>query len=452
MNTVLICNMAFYLSPYVVMMTYDLRDRIPSKLKKFVSNVGMVFLISTFIYSVISLIHYGYTKNGGYVTFGGFIPTYLLTFYVLSVLISVLACYMTSYSLYESLHLGFLISYVTSFYWEVPENIFWQIKRGYHPAILLAMLGAFPYIWLNKKIGWEKNRKNMSLILFGWATTTLGVLTLKSNVYTTPTGGLYFLGCRAVCLLILVKIFVLKDIVEINPIRLLLYSMWALRYAVKGNWRLGTEIAYWDYEINHNRPEGWCLPSIAKYLYKGLDLIEKEFDINGRDIKVLELGPGPRSRLTEDYDKGRFDLVAVDPLADEFKKHLDGRDFLYQGYAETMNNAFPPESFHLSYASNSLDHTQDIQQSFQNMVDLTKVGGMIIVQGNIREGERLNWMGIHKYSIWIEDGDIIYITKDGYQFNLTENVGLTLVAHREAIKKNNQWYSIMYRKVKSSSM
>ena len=212
MNLVLICNLVFYISPYVVMILYDLRDKIPNKLKKFTGNAGIVFLVCGSIYSVVSLAYYGYTKNGNYVTvFNGFIPTYLLTFYILSVLVTVVACYITNRGWYESLHLGFLISYVASFYWEVPENIFWQIKRGYHPAILLAMLGAFPYIWLNKKIGWEKTRKNISLVLLGWSTTTLGVLTLESNVYTTPIGGLYFLFCRVVCLLVLIKIFILKD-------------------------------------------------------------------------------------------------------------------------------------------------------------------------------------------------------------------------------------------------
>ena len=138
----------------------------------------------------------------------GFIPAYLALFYSISVVLCVYVLYKKGHSYYHSLLLGFLIAYVSSFYWELPENIFWQLKRGYHPAIIFVVLGVFPYIWLDKRLGWEKNRRNIFLVILGWMSTTIGVLTMESNVYTTPTGGVYFLFCRVVCLLVLIRIFI----------------------------------------------------------------------------------------------------------------------------------------------------------------------------------------------------------------------------------------------------
>lgn len=446
MNLVLICNLIFYISPYIVMVLYNLKDKIPSRAKTVIKISGFVIVLVTFSLSSMYLIWRGYTTGGEYVTVFGYMPTYLLVFYSFSAIIGILAFYIVGYSSYDSLQLGFILAYVVSFYWEIPENIFWQLRRGYHPAMILALLGVFPYIWLDKTIGWYRNKKNVALILAGWATTTLGVLTLKSNIYTGPMEALYFLLCRAVGLLILIKIFALKDI-SLNLTRSIIYLKWGLIYAVRGNWAIGSEMAYWDYEINYVQPKGWILPLISKDVRRAVETLSTKFNVSGREIKVLELGPGPRSRLTDLYDKEQFDLVAVDILADPYKKHLNGRKFLLQCSAETVGRYFPKETFHMFYSSNALDHCQDIQTSFQTMIDLTKVGGFVIIQGNIREGERLHWIGLHKYSIWIEDGNIMCDTRDGEQFMLNESMDLKLLKYRERVLADNSWYSVMYCKM-----
>ena len=205
---VFFCNLLFYLSPYVAMILYDLSSRIPGKIKTVLSKVFGIVLGLAFLLSAIEFLILGYVNGNGFIAlFDSFIPTYLALFYAVSTIFCVVILYLEGHSIYHSFLFGFLISYVNSFYWEVPENIYWQLVRGYHPAIIFVLLGAFPYIWLDKKLGWKKNRRNVLLVLLGWVTTTLGVLTLKSNIYTSPTEALYFLFCRGVCLLVLIKIF-----------------------------------------------------------------------------------------------------------------------------------------------------------------------------------------------------------------------------------------------------
>jgi len=191
------------------MMLYELRDNIPSRLKRHVGNIGILLFVIMFAFSTGLLAYHGYVKDGEFTELFNFIPIYLLLFYALGGLITILAFYVTNRSRYDSLLLGFLVAYVASFYWEIPENIFWQLKRGYHPALLLVLLGVFPYIWLDKRLGWKRSRGNILLVLLGWASTTFGVLITPSNIYTTSFGVLYFLFCRVLCLLVLVKVFIL---------------------------------------------------------------------------------------------------------------------------------------------------------------------------------------------------------------------------------------------------
>lgn len=213
MNIVYIRNMVFFLSPYLFMALFDLSPKLPVKLKK-------LFFISFWIgYLVILLptLYITFTKGfiipnlaeSKFLT----IPTYLIIFYLFSILVCE-----TTYFLSHGkdpwvrpICFGFLLSYVNSFYWEVPENIFWQIKWGYHPAIIFTVLGAFPYIWLNNRIGWKKTPQNILLVLFGLSTTTFGVLTMPSNIYTNVFGIWYFLFCHIVCLWVLLVIFIWKS-------------------------------------------------------------------------------------------------------------------------------------------------------------------------------------------------------------------------------------------------
>jgi len=225
----------------------------------------------------------------------------------------------------------------------------------------------------------------------------------------------------------------------------MLYLKWVFRYALKGNWALGTEMAFWDEESKKDRQKEWMQPMHSD-IKPAIEEIKKVFN---EKIVVLELGPGPRSRLTEGFREQLFDLVAIDPLADTYKKHLGGNEFLVHGYGETVDKLFSPESFHMTYASNSLDHSKDPFLCFQNMISLTKVNGYIMVQGGIKEGSRANWLGLHKHNMWIEGEDLFCCSRYGIPVNLNTGCPIEFVASRHALIEGYPWFSITYRRVSS---
>lgn len=220
------------------------------------------------------------------------------------------------------------------------------------------------------------------------------------------------------------------------------YVKWVLRYLLKGNWRLGTEMAFWDVELNKIRPEGWIEP-MFKDVYPALETLKRTFD---EHPIILELGPGPRSRLTEGYDKKLYDLVAVDPLADEYRRNLKGREFLLQGKGEEVNKIFPEETFHMTYASNVLDHVEDPVQCFINMYRLTKIGGIIMVQGNEREGTRMNWAGLHQHDLSIYNRSLCLESHTGFRCLIDKGLGISVLNARRSYLDGNPWFSISWRR------
>ncbi len=225
--------------------------------------------------------------------------------------------------------------------------------------------------------------------------------------------------------------------------KLSIYMKWVIKYALKGDWALGTEMAYWDDELTNNRPEGWIEPMHGDVI-PAISLLKETFR---ERIRVLELGPGPRSRLTEPHRKKLFGLVAVDPLADDFKKYLGGEDFLVHGHGETVDELFSPQTFHMCYASNVLDHSKDPAQCFRNMIELTRIGGLIMVQGNVNEGDRTKWSGLHKYNMWMQGDKLMCSTSDGDVVELTVGVALERVDGRETLLDGNPWFSVTYKRV-----
>ena len=123
-----------------------------------------------------------------------------------------------------------------------------------------------------------------------------------------------------------------------------------------GSFGESSELLFWKVTLR-TVDSNWTQPMHEIEVNVALDEIKKEFGVSGTGVKVLELGPGPRSRLTTGYDKGMFSLIAVDPLAVYYKREFNGREFLWPGGAEDIQRIFPNSYFDIVYASNSIDHS-----------------------------------------------------------------------------------------------
>lgn len=180
-------------------------------------------------------------------------------------------------------------------------------------------------------------------------------------------------------------------------------------------------------------------------------LMEKYFP-DETPYKVIELGSGPLSTLGHGVDKGVLDVMAVDPLADEFgmlyKKHkvTDFPIKPVRGSGETLDELFPNESFHLAYVRNALDHTVDIMLSLKNLVRTVKTNGFIILSHIVREGSRENWSEAHQWDLELTSNGLVAFDPNGGEFQLQKSNDLEFVhVYYESVYLS-RWMNTIFKK------
>ena len=198
------------------------------------------------------------------------------------------------------------------------------------------------------------------------------------------------------------------------------------------------ELLYWKHKIP-KYPQNWSQEMQLKDMYYAVKYIEDKFKITGKDIKCMDLGSGPRSRLTAGYDAGKFDLLAIDPLAYEYVTEFGGRDFLRVGNGEYLEDYFDKNTQHIVYICNALDHSKSPQKTIESITNVLKDNGLLIVCGNINNGDLSKWLGPHQHNLWIENNELRWQNKEmkekGKFINITDKHLYT------CIKQYNSWFT-----------
>lgn len=166
------------------------------------------------------------------------------------------------------------------------------------------------------------------------------------------------------------------------------------------------------------------------------------------------MGSGPVSNLAYGVDAGLLDVTAVDVLAEKYTSLYKKYDLLHYpikpiaGSGETLVSLFGKETFHCSYARNSLDHTRDIVYSFQNLVSLTKKNGYVILEHAVREGSKNNWSDSHQWDLELTSNGLVAFNSRGREFPLMKECGVefSIVSYRSI--EFDRWMNIVLRKVR----
>jgi SAM-dependent methyltransferase len=126
----------------------------------------------------------------------------------------------------------------------------------------------------------------------------------------------------------------------------------------------------------------------------------------GQRLRALDVGCGPASLLSLGHLRGLFDLTGVDPLAKRYRAALArlGKKpvgTMRAGFGERLTELLPPESFHLVYSCNALDHTQSPGRALAQMCSMLAPGGYLYVQGYVREGSANMFHGLHQHDLYL---------------------------------------------------
>jgi SAM-dependent methyltransferase len=165
---------------------------------------------------------------------------------------------------------------------------------------------------------------------------------------------------------------------------------------------------------------------------------------------ILELGPGPLSDLAWGVETGKLTVIAIDPLADAYRRILVKNRIIYpinpvRGFAERLQ--FKDGEFDAVYARNSLDHATDLDACIREATRVCKRNGIMYICGTVREGSRVRWEGLHQHDLVPEHGHLVRYGKDGRRTTLTEGLGLRCIMSRITRDASRERFVIVFKKL-----
>ncbi len=189
---------------------------------------------------------------------------------------------------------------------------------------------------------------------------------------------------------------------------------------------LSNELSFWNKVLNKEIYEKYLenipyqlQPKIVKNLSKNVN----------EEISILDVGSGPITKVGSKYKNHLVSITMLDPLAEKYTKLLDSfnvqrnvNNKIIKGTAEEINSIFPDEEFDIVYSLNALDHSYDPILSINNMVNVCKASGAIIITVVENEASFLHYDGLHQWDFTIEDDQIVLYSNTRKRFVLDEEL------------------------------
>lgn len=225
-----------------------------------------------------------------------------------------------------------------------------------------------------------------------------------------------------------------------------------------------SELEYWDRELSlqGDYPEAILrrlLPERTVEEFPPLlyPLIEEMAQRHGRRPRVLDVGSGPLSMLAYGAHQGLIELVAADPLANEYRRLLLKHGYeptskLVQCFGEELSAVFGTEAFDIVWIHNALDHSQSPELVLAETVSVLRPGGFLVFQGWSREGTAQSWVGLHQHDIYLEPGGRLTCETrqpDGsiWVRCINEDLPLEPVMVSDPTPEVKQWLRMVWRKL-----
>ena len=162
------------------------------------------------------------------------------------------------------------------------------------------------------------------------------------------------------------------------------------------------ELKFWKNFVKTERfLNGW----VAKIKTPELNNEVAEFIKSVPNESVLDVGSGVCSLLN-----GLVNVDPCDPLGDLYSLVFD-----YKAHKIKKPLAIPAEElnfvecYDIVHISNALDHSQDPIKALEKLMQATKQGGYLIVQGFVNEALHEGWAGFHQWNIDIDEAGLMHV-------------------------------------------
>lgn len=168
----------------------------------------------------------------------------------------------------------------------------------------------------------------------------------------------------------------------------------------------------------------------------------------GSTIRILDVGSGPLTNLGKKWDDRRIEIVAADPLADEYNRSMEAAGIVplvrpVRVEAERLTEVFAEGAFDLSHALNCLDHCHDPVEAIRQMLLVTRPGAWVQLDHAVNEAVRQSYTGLHQWNLCIEDGRLI-CWRPGVRVDVCEAV--RDLTRETRIVPRSDWVSVGFRR------
>ena len=151
----------------------------------------------------------------------------------------------------------------------------------------------------------------------------------------------------------------------------------------------------------------------------------------GAVVRILDVGAGPLSSVGKKWEGRTLQLIAVDPLAEDYRTMLTRLKiqppvFTEAGHGEKLLDQFQENYFDIAYATNSLDHSYDPLLAIRQMFAVVKPQGYVYLWHFANVGVAEGYAGLHQWNFDIKHGDMILSNGRGIRYSLKtefKNVG-----------------------------
>jgi SAM-dependent methyltransferase len=158
-----------------------------------------------------------------------------------------------------------------------------------------------------------------------------------------------------------------------------------------------------------------------------VDLIDMEKVLrSGRLVpSILDVGAGPITYYGKKIKGSRYNLMAIDALADQYddllKKH--GLDPIVRtkkwDSEDVASLPYYFGNFDVITARNTLDHSYDPLKAIMAMPSKLNPGGAIYMQHLIKVAECAQYNGLHQWNFYLEN-ECLFLTSKSEKFNVTK--------------------------------
>ena len=140
-------------------------------------------------------------------------------------------------------------------------------------------------------------------------------------------------------------------------------------------------------------------------------------------VRVLDVGAGPATSLGKMHPERTLEIVAVDPLADEYEALWRDAGIrppvpTKRGIGERLVERFGTAAFDIAYARNALDHMIDPLAVVEQMIAVVADSGYVVLRHSQNEATKARYRGLHQWNIVLEGSDLV-VRRPRHEINLS---------------------------------